>query len=118
MTWSLTGVGSLSNQTPTSVTYTAPASVVPQNQMLGCQVLPNDTVFNTPVDSLPVDSNSANMIASQSTVQLSFEPSWGISYADNSTPTRTFLTYYDSVTHHSFAFPNPGPNLKVKQEIM
>jgi len=113
VTWTLTGVGTLSNQTANSVTYTAPASVVAQNQMLGCPVLPNDAIFNTPVDQLPLDPNSAAMIAAQNHASpLGFEPSWGISYADNSTPTRTFRTYYGSVTHPNFVFPLPGPNLK------
>ncbi len=113
VTWSLAGVGTLSNQTANSVTYTAPASVVPQNTMLGCPVLPNDTVFNTPINNLPLDPNSNAMIAAQSAgVPLAFQPSWGISYADNSTPTVTFLSFYDSVTHPNFAFPLQGPNLK------
>ena len=112
VTWTLTGVGTLSNQTSTTVTYTAPSSVVPQNQMLGCPVLPNDTVFNTPINNLPVDANSAAMIASQTSAPLSFQPSWGISYADNNTPTRTLLTYYGSNTYPNFAFPLQGPNLR------
>jgi hypothetical protein len=112
VTWSLQGVGTLSGQTSNSVVYTAPPSVVPQNQMLGCQVLPDDTVFNTPVNSLPLDPNSAAMISTQSPVPLSFEPSWGISYADNSTPTRTFLSFYDSITHPNFVFPNQGVNMR------
>jgi hypothetical protein len=112
VTWTLTGVGTLSNQTATSVTYTAPASVVPQNQLLGCPVLPNDSVFNTPVNNLPLDPNSNAMIAAQSLVQLAFEPSWGVSYADGSTPLRTFLSFYDSVVHPNFVFPLQGPNLK------
>lgn len=112
VTWSLSGVGALSNQTSNSVTYTAPASVVPAHQMLGCPVLPNDTVFNTPANNLPVDSNSAAMIAAQSAAPLGFETSWGISYADNSTPTRSFLSFYDSAIHPNFVFPVQGPNMR------
>ncbi len=112
VTWTLSGSGTLSNQTSTSVTYTAPSSVVPQNQILGCPVLPNDSVFNTPVDSLPVDANSAAMIAAQNSAALSIQPSWGTSYADGSTPTRTFIGYYDSLVYPNFSFPVQGPNLK------
>jgi hypothetical protein len=112
VTWSLNGVGTLSNQTSTSVTYTAPSSVVAQNQLLGCPVLPNDTVFNTPVDSLPLDPNSSAMIAAQSSATLALQPSWGTSFADNSTPTRTLTAFYSGATYPNFVFPAQGPNLK------
>jgi hypothetical protein len=112
VTWSLSGVGTLSNQTSTSVTYTAPSSVVAQNQLLGCPVLPNDTVFNTPINNLPLDPNSSAMIAAQSSALLSIQPSWGTSYADNSTPTRTLTAFYSVATYPNFAFPAQGPNLK------
>ena len=112
VTWALSGVGTLTNQTTTSVTYTAPASVVAQNQMLGCPVLPNDTIFNTPIDNLPLDPNSSAMIAAQSHIAFSIQPSWGISYADTSTPTKTLLTFYGSNSFSNFAMPLPGPNLK------
>ncbi len=112
VTWSLNGVGALSNQTTTSVTYAAPSSVVPQQQLYGCPVLPNDTVFNTRIDSLPVDANSTAMIAAQSSLALTLQPSWGTSYADASTPTRTMISFYDGVTRPNFAFPLQGPNLR------
>ncbi len=112
VTWSLNGVGTLSNQTTTSVTYNAPSSVVPQQQLLGCPVLPNDAVFNTRIDSLPVDPNSTAMIAAQSALPVMLQPSWGTSYADSTTPTRTMISFYDGQTRPNFAFPLQGPNLR------
>jgi hypothetical protein len=115
VTWSLAGSGTLSNQTPFSVTYTAPASVIPQSQMLGCPVFPNDSVFNTRVDALPVNANSATWIAHMSTLPISILPSWGITYADASTPLTNIKPYYgngSTYPTYSIPFPGRGPGLK------
>jgi hypothetical protein len=96
VTWSLAAgsAGSIGVHTTTSMTYTAPASVVPKSQMYGCPTGPNDSVFNTRVDSLPVNSNSATWIANSGTAGISVVPSWGQSYADGSTPTMTWKFFY------------------------
>ena len=39
--------------------YTAPAHVVPKQTVNGCQALPNNNIFNTRIDNLPVHPNSA-----------------------------------------------------------
>ena len=59
LTWTVTGQGSI-NQ---NGVYSAPGSVRAQNQDRGCQVSPNNSAFNVPVDSLPVDSHSARWLA-------------------------------------------------------
>ena len=113
VTWSLNGVGSLSNVTSTSATYTAPAGVVAKNQMLGCPVGPNDSIFNTRIDNLPVHSRSSAWIGASTTNPTAFEDdNWGISIADNSTPTRTLHTFYSDVVVPNFVMPPAGPNLK------
>ena len=96
VTWSLQGVGSLTNQSSTNVTYTAPASVRPQNTLYGCPVLPNDSVYNTRIDSLPVSASSATWIANVGGAGINFIGSWGHSYADASTPTGPIKVYYGS----------------------
>ncbi len=53
LTWTLIGPGSLDG----SGNYSAPSSVIAQNQSRGCQELPNNSPFNIPVNSLPVDTN-------------------------------------------------------------
>src|SRR5208283_2845561 len=50
LTWTLTGQGSLNNGV-----YSAPTTVQVQNQDRGCQVSPNNSAFNVPVNTLPVD---------------------------------------------------------------
>ncbi len=62
--------------------------------MLGCPVSPNDSVFNTPVDSLPVHASNSIWLNGSSGLPFSFQPSWGISVADASTPIRELQSYY------------------------
>lgn len=55
-TWTSSGQGSINSS---SGVYTAPAHVVVQHTDRGCQVSPNNSVFNVPVNALPVDPHSA-----------------------------------------------------------
>lgn len=86
VTFHLAGSGSLSTTTGTSTTYTAPATITPSNVIGGCPATPNDSVFNTRADSLPLNANSASWTptALPSGVSLSF--GWGINVVDQTTP--------------------------------
>ena len=80
---------------------------------MGCPAGPNDTIFNTRVDALPLDPNSSAWMAWANAGPLSIESdNWGISYADGATPTRSLKTYYGSVSYPNFVMPTPGPGLK------
>ena len=57
LTWTLTGQGSLNNGI-----YSAPTTVQVQNQDRGCQVSPNNSAFNVPVNTLPVDPHSSRWL--------------------------------------------------------
>jgi len=59
LSWTLTGPGTLTS----NGFYYAPSSVTAQNQDRGCQVSPNNSPFNVPVDGLPVDPHSARWLA-------------------------------------------------------
>jgi hypothetical protein len=50
--------GSVGSIDPDSGAYTAPAHIVPHQATNGCQMLPNNNVFNTRIDSLPVHPKS------------------------------------------------------------
>jgi hypothetical protein len=79
-----------------SVTYTAP-SVKAENAIAGCQILPADTVYSTPIDKLPVHARSAEWIEHVlriGAVGLSFGEAWGQNIVDNSTPATTMNFYY------------------------
>jgi|GEM_PF-2861242 len=117
VSWTLKGSGTLSNPTALSVTYTAPASVIPQASILGCPVTPNDSVFNTRADNLPQNRESATWIGHMSTVPLTVAPAWGISYADDQTPLTNWKPYYgnntsDYSTVYKFPWTGRGPSLK------
>lgn len=81
-------------------------ATTPNNVMLGCPVLPNDAVFNVPINALPADTNSATKIGNASAVAFIFEPSWGISYADASTPTVNWKTFYGQNVFTGVPYPD------------
>ena len=58
LTWQVTGQGSISS----GGHYSAPSSVNAQNQSRGCQELPNNSPFNIPVNTLPVDPHSSRWL--------------------------------------------------------
>jgi hypothetical protein len=67
--------GSIGSVNPTIGAYTAPAHLVPQQTINGCQAFPNNSVFNTRIDSLPVNPNSASWVAQLTSPYLYYEES-------------------------------------------
>ncbi len=59
LSWSVSGQGTIDQ----SGNYSAPATVHVQNQDRGCQVSPNNSAFNVPVSTLPVDPHSSRWLA-------------------------------------------------------
>jgi hypothetical protein len=86
-------------------TYHAPASVKAQQSYGGYQVLPNNHIFNTRVDSLPVNSNSAAWIAGAGTVPVNYFPSVPINYVDSLTPVQNMVFKYTPGNSGSFEIP-------------
>ncbi len=58
LTWTVTGPGTIGS----SGYYSAPSSVTAQNQSRGCQELPNNSPFNIPVNTLPIDPHSTRWL--------------------------------------------------------
>jgi hypothetical protein len=112
VTWSLApgSAGSLSGQTGTSVTYIPPSSIKAQNSIGGCMVLPNDSVFNTQVDNLPVNSNSASWVNAMGTNWIIPGYTWGINIIDNTLPGTPQTFYYsrqqNGTSYQIAAWPN------------
>src|ERR1700730_512474 len=101
--WSCPGcAGSID---PNTGVYTAPAVVNSQQSYGGCQLLPNDHIYNTRIDSLPVNSNSAAWIAGSGTVPFSYVPAWNVNYVDSSTPTQNMAFLYTPANNGSFVIP-------------
>jgi Malectin domain len=103
VTWSCPGcAGSID---PSTGVYTAPAVVNSQQSYGGCQLLPNDHIYNTRIDSLPVNSNSAAWIAGAGTVPLNYQPAWNVNYVDGSTPVQNMSFYYTPANNGAFYIP-------------
>ena len=79
VTWSLANgsSGNLIVNSTTSATYTAPNVILPQGVSAGCQTTPSDSVFNTRIDNLPVEANSASWIAIMNPKASAFNPILG-----------------------------------------
>jgi hypothetical protein len=97
--------------------YTAPAKIDPQNQSHGCQVLPNNSIYNTRIDNAPVDMRSNSFIeggTNNSVWQMKipanvvqFLPSFFIGRSSVSKATPTFLNFFYTPTHNgSYVIPS------------
>ena len=86
-------------------TYHAPASVVAQQSYGGCQVLPNNHIFNTRIDSLPVDPRSEAWIEKASSGSVFYTPDFPINYADKTTPVQNLSFFYTPLNNGPFLVP-------------
>jgi hypothetical protein len=78
-----------------------------QHIYAGCLVAPDDSVFNTPINTLPVHANSAAWIAqslSVGSVGVSFGESWGVNLVDNSV-TPTAMTFHYMTASNGILYP-------------
>ena len=103
--------GTLVINSSTSATYTAPASISAQNSLGGCPVMPNDSVFNTRIDKLPLESHSGTWTANMGSNGISFLTSWGTNIADSTTPVQNMSFYYTTGNNGPFVTPQ-WPALK------
>ncbi|MDQ2841652.1 MAG: malectin, partial [Acidobacteriota bacterium] len=92
-------------------TYHAPATVPVKNILAGCQILGNDHIFNTRIDSLPVDPRSAAWMSLIPNGGLGYYPGWGINIADSSTPKKQMHFLYTPQNDGTFEMV-PWPYLK------
>lgn len=105
VTWSLTS-GSMGSINSATGLYTAPASFQAKSVMDGCPSLPNDHVFNTRVDNLPVDVNSASRFSHMlggTTIYVEFEESFPHNVLSAQTPTTNMVFHY--TTNNDGPFP-------------
>lgn len=114
-TCAVVGPGSCSISGST-VTYTAPVTAHPQNESRGVQELPNNSVFNVPVGSLPINSHNTTWLSRiksfDTSPYIKFYPSF-VSLFDNvvtnSTPQQTMHFFYSDNSNgwQDTAFPQP-----------
>ena len=94
-------------------TYHAPQSVKAQQSYGGYQVLPNNHILNTRIDSLPVNASSATWIAGAGTVPINYLASNPINYVNPSTPTQNMVFLYTSANNGPFQVPAyPGARIE------
>jgi hypothetical protein len=94
-------------------TYHAPAVVTAQQSVGGCQLLPNDHIINTRIDSLPVNSNNSTWISSANYGALQYNIMIPLNYADGSTPTQNMVFQYAAGNNGPFTFPiYPNGNIQ------
>jgi Malectin domain len=116
VTWSLMkgSVGTLQVTSSTQATYSAPAWVTPAHTRAGCQATPEDSVFNTRIDSLPVltnvngnaAQNSATWIANMDAGSLTIAPDFGINTVSSSTAIVNEI--FDYTPSHNGPYPMPS----------
>jgi hypothetical protein len=104
VSWSLANGsnGTLIPNSSTSATYTAPNLVLPQGVSAGCQTTPSDSVFNTRIDNLPVEANSAAWIAAMNATALSIMPDFGVNVVDANTSTQNEVFLYTPLNNGLF----------------
>jgi hypothetical protein len=103
VTWSM-AAGSQGTIDQTG-TYHAPAFVTAQQSYGGCQVLPNNHVFNTRVDSLPVNSNSTAWMDKAGSGWIFYFPEFPINYASGATPVNHLAFHYTPANKGTFQIP-------------
>ncbi|MBV9266617.1 MAG: hypothetical protein JO061_10660, partial [Acidobacteriaceae bacterium] len=97
----------------TTVRYVAPTGIPAHNSVAGCQVAPNDSVFNTAIDALPVHAESDAWIVALNTllkgpVRISFPQGIGINIVNNSTaPARQTFHYTTARNGARYQIPKP-----------
>jgi len=88
ITWSL-APGSDGTINPLTGVYRAPANLVPAQKAGGCQVMPNNSVFNTKISAVPKHDSSDAWMSKIDKIQMIspyIDCAWGLNIADNNTP--------------------------------
>jgi Malectin domain len=110
VTWSCPGC---SGTVDADGTYHAPQTVKVQQSYGGYQLLPNNHILNTRIDSQPLNSNSALWIAGAGTVSVNYLLSFPINYVNGSTATATESFEYTPGNNGTFQIPS-YPGLRVE----
>jgi len=112
-TWSCSGTDSSGAATtckgsinPSTGLYAAPTTVTAQQSVGGYQLLPNNHIFNTRIDSFPLSSNSSVLVSASGTTTLKYyEISKPINYTNSSTPSQGVVFYYTPANNGTFEIP-------------
>jgi hypothetical protein len=112
VTWSM-APGSAGTINASTGLYTAPPSVTAKQSYGSCQVLPNNHVFNTRIDNLPVHASSAAWLAVAKTGSINYFPSFPLNHVDASTPVQNMVFTYTPLNNGPFQIP-AYPNARIE----
>lgn len=100
--------------------YTAPASFSAKNNFDGCNARPNDDVYNTRIDSLPVNANNVTRLSNLlggTSAYIQFEFLGPHNIMTNATP-QTNMTFLNT-TNYNGNFPTlPFPYMGVENGLL
>ena len=109
--WSL-APGSLGSIDPDG-TYHAPPRVKAKQSFQGCQILPNNHIFNVRVDNLPEESKSRAWIAKAGAGSVNYLPSFPWNTINSSTPAQDIKFVYTPKNSGRFRIP-PYPSVEME----
>ena len=117
VTWSLAS-GSVGTIDQTG-TYHAPSSIAAEDSLNGCELLPDDDILNTPIQTLPVDPISTNYMQNivgmpQPTSELYYTVGHDHNSIDNTTPSGNYISSVNSLNNGTYQVP-VWPNLQKQQ---
>ena len=105
--WSVSGAGSINSSTGV---YMAPATVTAQQTLGGYQLMPNNHIFNTRIDSLPLRSDSPLIVSSVMAAyaaKLYYGTDFTINWTDNSTPRQAETFQYSGSNNGNYQHAAP-----------
>jgi hypothetical protein len=73
--------------------------------------MPNDSVFNTRIDKLPLEASSATWTTNMGSSTLDFFSDWSTNIADSTTPVKSMKFFYTTAYNGPFVMP-VWPKLK------
>ena len=85
--------------------YTAPATVTAQHSYGGFQLHPNNHIYNTRIDSLPVHPNSATWLAAVGGGNPNYSYDFPVNYVTPSTPTQNMGFLYTPGNNGTYEVP-------------
>ena len=112
VSWSM-APGSQGTINATTGLYTAPPSVTAKQSLGGCQLLPNNHIYNTRIDNLPVHPSSAIWLTVAHTGSINYLASFPLNSVDASTPVQNMVFAYTPKNNGPFEIP-PYPNIRME----
>jgi hypothetical protein len=96
--------GSVGTINASTGTYLAPAKVTPKHVIAGCQAFPNNNIFNTRIDNLPVHASSALWMANIDQGVVSAGGGMRINTVLSTDATTAMSFYYTPSANGNFIF--------------